>query len=533
MNLRLSSYRLRSRPTGAPEFEEYWALLERKLALLIELKYPDARAYVKAQVRATRTGGRVRTFPRRRGRPPYIREWDVLLKWVSGPLKGFFTPVEAKTSRELIRSIEGGLWRNPKVEARFKPRSSAIGRQLERDLVTLPKADSLELLVEDAVTAELTALTVETHLTTSTRATAYGVVPDIPLEAASSVPRGVSGTFNGVPGEISFRTRPPPKIAPRLVTELETASITTEVRTQGARPRGGVARTVAAGVRGFIMGIVLDAIIGLILGWIERESVRRKLEEKLERSDEELVRQMREALDKSRPTLIRSTPLGAVADLWFVIEIGFTYYHGEGAPSGVGPLNDVYVSGEEVEEGAYYGPEVSPLSKVALSRQKPEPPPEDDDLPPTLVRVGVPFQFWNARPEDFVGYWDLEPFWSWEAQSRTLDHFQVALTDSGLTMNHIGRQNVSNKTRLTMPGGRAPESNAHAVSKPEYDRTTQTLTFSVIWKNRVLEAYGEFIPTDYYFQQSGPGSFVGLIVGPPAFANDRLFTFTKLMFTLR
>jgi hypothetical protein len=446
-------------------------------------------------------------------------------------LKGRYTPVEVKSTRELIRSIEGGL-RALQIEAFFRPRTSSIGRQLEVDLVTLPQADYLELVVEDAVTTRSRTLDVDTRRTTSTRATTYGVVPDIPLATPNGVPPRVSGTFNGVPGGISFRNRPPPKVAPRVVTELKTASITTEVRTQGTRPRAGVARSVAAGVRGFIAGIVVDVLIGLVLGWIEQESARREIEEKLEKSDAELVRQMREALDERRPELTQSTPLGSTADLWFVIEVGFTYSFGEGAPSGVGPLDDVYVSGEEVEEGAVYGPEVSPLPKVALVAQKPESPP-DGGLPPTLVRVGVPFQFWNPRPEDFVGYWDLEPFWSWEASSRFLDHFQVALTDSGLTMSHIGRQIVNQKTRLSMPGGRAAKSNAHAVSKPEYDRQAQTLRFSVIWKNPVLELYGDFVPTDYYFQQSGPGSFVGLIVGPPAFANDRLFTFTQVMFTVR
>jgi hypothetical protein len=530
VNRRLTTYPLRSRPTGQAQFNEYWALMERKLALLIEIEYPDARAYVKAQVRATRTGGVRRTFRGRGGRPGYIREWDILLKWVSGPLKGSFTPVEIKSKRELIRSIEGGF-RSTKIETRFRPRT-AIGRQLEVDLVTLPRADSLEILAEDAVTTRSSALDVETRRTNSTRATSYGVVPDIPLATGNGVQPRVSGTFNGVPEGISFRNRPPPKVAPRVVTEIKTASITTEVGAQRARPRAGIARTVAAGVRGFIAGIVVDILIGLILGWIQRESARREIEEKLEESDAELVRQMRDAHDKNRLDLTRSTALGSVVDLWFVIEVGFTYSFGEGAPSGVGQLDDVYVSGEEIEEGAYYGPEEPRLNKVVLVAQKPEQP-EDNGLPPTLVRVGVPFQFWNPRPEDFVGYWDLEPFWSWEASSRFLDHFQVALTDSGLTMSHIGRQIVNQKTRLSMPGGRAPKSNAHAVSKPEYDRQAQTLRFSVIWKNPVLELYGDFVPTDYYFQQSGPGVFVGLIVAPPAFANDKLFTFTKVMFAVR
>jgi len=534
VNRRLATYPLRSRPTGQPEFEPYWELLERKLALLIELKYPDARAYVKAQVRATRTGGKRRTFGWRRGRPGYIREWDVLLKWVSGPLKGKVTPVEVKSKREMLRSVEGGF-RSPKIETRYLPRS-AVARQLRKDLVTLPQADALELVVEDAVTMEMKLLTVETSELTSTHATAYGVLPDIETSTATggttNGARRVFGSFNGVEEGISFRWRPPPRVAPRVANQLETEAITTQLQTGTLRgSRASVGRRVVAGVRGFVAGLLLDIAIGLILGWIERESARRKIEDKLETAEPVLIQQMRDALDRERPDLT-SIPFGSVLDLWFVVEIGFTYLSGaEGTPGGIGPLDEVYVSGETVPAGAYV-PEAYSLNEVVLVPEKPEPP-EDTGLPPDLVRIGVPFQFWNPGPDDLVGYWDLEQF-SYLRPTRLIDHFELAPGASGLTMRHIGRELRNSKTRSTMPDTRQTGWLARAVSIPAYDRRAQTLRFAVIWQNPVLErAFDAFIPTDYYFQVSGVGVLVGAIVAPEASLSDSLFTLTRVPFGVR
>lgn len=522
VNRRLATFPLRSRPTGRAEFSEYWALRERQLALLIEKAYPDARAYVKAQVRATRTGGKRTTFRRLWGRPGYIREWDVLLEWVSGPLKGWFTPVEVKTSTALIASVEGGLSAE-EIESRYRPKS-AIGRQLRKDLVTLPQADVLELVVEDAVTSELKARSVAANRTTSTRATTYGTVPDIPTSglAPRRTPDGagrrVVGSFNGVEGGTSFRWRPPPPVAPRVAGKVKTAAITTGVETGTPRPRGGVARGVAAGIRGFLGGILLDAIIGAILGGIERESARRKIEEKLEKSEPALIRQMREALDKERPRLT-STSAGSVIDLWFVVEIGFTYLSGqEGTPGGIGPLDKVFVSGEEG------------LNKVVIATKEPAPP-EDTGLPPDLVRVGVYFQFWNPRAKDLIGFWELEELLGFPRRVRLINRFEITGDDSGLTMRHIGRQLLDSKARLTMPDAREARSLAHDVSVPSYDPSEQTLRFSVIWQNIVLErAFEAFIPTDYYFQLSGVGVFVGAVVAPPAYTSEALFTLTRLAF---
>jgi hypothetical protein len=89
-------------------------------------------------------------------------------------------------------------------------------------------------------------------------------------------------------------------------------------------------------------------------------------------------------------------------------------------------------------------------------------------------------------------------------------------------------------TRATAADARQARSLAHDVSSPTFDPREQTLKFSVIWQNPVLErAFDAFIPTDYYFQVSVVGLFVGVVAAPPAYTSAAIFSFTKIAFALK
>lgn len=549
LNRVIETYPLRSRPSGRPEFNEWWALQERKLALLVEQQYPNARAWIRAEVRATRTGGVLTRFGRMFGRPGYIREWDVLLEWVAGPLKGRFTPLEGKTARHLIESFGGGrrlarifssmqaAWHGV-IETTFQ-RSSRIAGQFRVD-ATLRQTDEVFLRVVDAVYERNALRSFPTRALDSTRAVPYGLAPDIPNATSASGGNGASarriGTFNGTAGGVSFRNRPPPRVVQGVADELRTTAINRQIATAPARGRSrirGVARGVAAGVRGLVGGILIDILAGWILGRLQAESERREIEEKLESSDASLVRQMRGAFDAQRPLLTRFTPRGTVLDLWFVVEIGFSYSHGEGAPGGVGALSRVYVSGEDPsDDSAPFKP--GPLREVTLVAEHPPAPQEDEDRP-LLIQVGIPMQFWNPGHDDLVGYWDLEPDFSWpQRRLRVVNRFEITSEATGLVMRHVGHMMLDARGQVHLPTDRVlPRSAAHDVSALRYDAVEQSLRFSVIWQNVVLEKVGALVPTDYYFLLSGPGSFVGVVVAPPARRGDDRFTFRQALMTVR